>query len=187
MGLQNGFGCLEPLDEVGALDFNFGREGVIIVHACELRLRRVFVVAVNAPLLHVGKEGLELVEVACLDRVKFVIMTFRAAKGASEPGCSDEVTLFVKIEPDGGLRLRAELGPDTRTLTRALVTILCRGLNGSDPALVAALPDDFIPEIVGEPLLRSRSRSVYGITSRLREAVRSLLARAKPEPPNEGD
>lgn len=113
--------------------------------------------------------------------------THDAIDARTEPGCSDEVTLFVKIEPDGGLRLRAELGPDTRTLTRALVTILCRGLNGSDPALVAALPDDFIPEIVGEPLLRSRSRSVYGITSRLREAVRSLLARAKPEPPNEGD
>ncbi|MBU6302422.1 MAG: Fe-S metabolism protein SufE [Verrucomicrobia bacterium] len=92
----------------------------------------------------------------------------------TEPDCVDAVTLFLGIGPNGGLRLRATFGAGTQTLTRALVAILCRGLDGADLALAAELPDDFIPRIVGEPLLRSRSRSVHRLTGRLREAVRRL-------------
>jgi cysteine desulfuration protein SufE len=93
-----------------------------------------------------------------------------------DPSCTDKVGLFALRHPDGGLSFRARFGPEVQTLTRALVVILCRGLDGAPTATVANLPDDFVAGIVGEPLMRSRSRSVYQVLQRLRETANRIDA-----------
>ncbi len=93
-----------------------------------------------------------------------------------DPGCIDVVALYFRLDQDGRVVCRARCGPRVRTLTRALVTILCRGLRGATPRQVAELGDDFVVCIVGEPLMRLRSRSVYQVLGRMRDAGRQLEA-----------
>ncbi len=105
--------------------------------------------------------------------------TYVAVDDREHPGCVDTVILCMAVTPTGGIRLRAGLGPEVQTLTRALVAILCRGLEGCPLQAVANLPDDFIPAIVGEQLMRSRARSVYHVLRRLRESASGLLEPSK--------
>ena len=80
--------------EVGARGLHLGREGGIVVHAPQLRLRRVIVVGVDAPLFHVGEEGLQGIEVGRLDRVELVVVAFGAAKGRAQPSGRDGTDPF---------------------------------------------------------------------------------------------
>ena len=93
----------------GALDFDLGREGRFVIHALELGLGGVAVVGVDAPLLHVGKERLQFVEIAGLDRIEFVIVTFGAAEGAPEPGRRDGTDALGSVLGEVFLRLGAAL------------------------------------------------------------------------------
>jgi cysteine desulfuration protein SufE len=61
-----------------------------------------------------------------------------------------------------------------QTLTRALVSILCRGLNGAAISQVAELPDEFVPLVVGTELMRLRGRSIYHVMGRLRQAASQI-------------
>ena len=83
--------------------------------------------------------------------------------------CTDKVGIHLRIA--GGCHFRVTLGPEVQTLTRALAAILCDGFDSLPPAEVAALPDSFVDAIVGTTLIRLRSRTVYYILSRMKEAA----------------
>ena len=100
-----------------------------------------------------------------------------------DPGCIDTVGLYLRRDEDGRIHLRASLGPEVQTLTRALVAILCRGLEGATVGDAASLTDGFVPLVTGEELLRQRGRSVYHVTQRLREAAMRILQPETPVPP----
>jgi cysteine desulfuration protein SufE len=91
-----------------------------------------------------------------------------------DPECTDKVGVFVRLQPDGRLHFAVTLGPQVQTLTRAMASILCRGLNGSTAREVLEVPQDFVPRIVGEHLVRLRSQTVYYVLSRMKEAVGRL-------------
>jgi cysteine desulfuration protein SufE len=91
-----------------------------------------------------------------------------------DPGCIDPVGLFLGLNDRGSVSLRARFGAEVQTLTRALVSILCRGLEGATLRDVAELPVEFIPEIAGAELMRWRGRSVYHVMNRLRQAAQRI-------------
>ena len=90
--------------------------------------------------------------------------------------CTDTVGVFLRMEENQRLHFAVTLGPKVQTLTRAMATILCRGLDGASPAEVLDVPQDFVPRIVGAELVRLRSQTVYYVLRRMKEAVRSLPA-----------
>ena len=92
--------------------------------------------------------------------------------------CTDTVGIFMRVNPASrGVRFRVTLGPRVQTLTRAMATILCRGLEGATPEAVIALPADCVPRIVGAHLVRLRSQTVYYVLRRMQETCRTWLER----------
>ena len=92
--------------------------------------------------------------------------------------CSDTVGVFVYLDGEGCVHFAIELGPKIQTLTRAMTTILCRGLNGSLPLEILEMTADFVPRIVGADLVRLRSQTIYYILGRMQTAVRTLMLRS---------
>jgi cysteine desulfuration protein SufE len=90
--------------------------------------------------------------------------------------CTDTVGVHVRRGEDGSLHFSISLGPKVQTLTRALTTILCRGLNGCTPEQVIDVPQDFVPRIIGAELVRLRSQTVYYVLNRMKQAARRLAA-----------
>lgn len=88
--------------------------------------------------------------------------------------CLDTVGVHLSRSDDGGLHLAISLGPKVQTLTRAMATILCRGLQGASTEELIRLPQDFVPRIVGADLVRLRSQTVYYVLRRIREAAAKL-------------
>jgi cysteine desulfuration protein SufE len=64
-----------------------------------------------------------------------------------------------------------------QTLTRALTTILCRGLDGCTAQQVIDVPANFVPRIIGADLVRLRSQTVYYVLGRMKQATVALLER----------
>lgn len=93
-----------------------------------------------------------------------------------DEGCTDTVGIFIAKNEQGGIELATTLGPKVQTLTRAMATLLCRGLRGCTPIEILALPEDFVVRIVGEELVRLRSRTVYYLLTRIKEAVAKLAS-----------
>lgn len=91
--------------------------------------------------------------------------------------CTDTVGIHVRLENNGCVHFAVSLGPKVQTLTRALTAILCRGLNGSTAAEILAVPQDFVPRIIGAELVRLRSQTVYYVLDRMQEAARRLQER----------
>lgn len=89
--------------------------------------------------------------------------------------CSDTVGIFVKLADDGEVTFKILLGEKVQTLTRAMAVILCRGLNGCSAEEIINLPESFVSRIVGSELHRLRSRTVYYVLRRLKEALRALV------------
>jgi cysteine desulfuration protein SufE len=85
--------------------------------------------------------------------------------------CSDAVGVFLHHREDGKIHFAVELGPKVQTLTRALTTILCRGLDGCTLNELRAVPPDFVPRLIGAELVRLRSQTVYYVLDRLKEAL----------------
>jgi len=83
--------------------------------------------------------------------------------------CTDKVGIHLRVSD--GCHFRVTLGPEVQTLTRALTSILCEGLDSLPPADVLALSESFVNAIVGTELIRLRSRTVYYIVRRMKEAV----------------
>ena len=90
--------------------------------------------------------------------------------------CSDTVGIHVRREPDGRMHFAISLGCGVQTLTKALAALLCRGLNGATVDEVLNVPEDFVARIIGAELVRIRSRTVYYVLHRMKEATRALQA-----------
>lgn len=88
--------------------------------------------------------------------------------------CTDTVGVHARIEHGDHVHFAISLGPKVQTLTKAMATILCRGLNGSTPSEVLAVPQDFVPRIVGADLVRLRSQTVYYVLGRMKQAAEAL-------------
>src|SRR5215218_10095315 len=67
--------------------------------------------------------------------------------------CTDTVGVYMQVDPERRARFRVTLGPQVRTLTKAMTAILCRGLEGSTLQEILDLPADFVPKIVGGQLV----------------------------------
>jgi cysteine desulfuration protein SufE len=88
--------------------------------------------------------------------------------------CSDAAGIHLRRRKDGKLTLRISLGPEVQTLTRAMAAVLCQGLEGSTACEIAAVPESLATEIAGTELVRLRSRSVYYLLRRVKEAAEQL-------------
>ena len=75
-----------PIDQIGAIDLDHGRERMIVRKPLQVRVGSVAIVGINAPLLDVGEEGGHPVEVTSLERVELVVVALRAPHGRAEPG-----------------------------------------------------------------------------------------------------
>lgn len=93
--------------------------------------------------------------------------------------CTDTVGVFLKVDGEQKLHLRISLGPQVQTLTRAMTSILCKGLEGATLGEVMDVPADFVPKIVGGQLVRARSQTVYYILTRIKGACTAYLNRLK--------
>ncbi len=89
--------------------------------------------------------------------------------------CTDTVGVFLRTEDGDKAHFAITLGPKVQTLTKAMTSILCRGLNGAPLRDVLDVPADFVPRIVGAELVRLRSQTVYYVLSRMKTAVKMLL------------
>lgn len=104
--------------------------------------------------------------------------TFDIEDVRKDEECTDTVGVFLRVDPEGRTRFAIELGPKVQTLTKAMTAILCRGLNGSTPEEIIAIPADFVPRIIGAELVRLRSQTVYYILNRMKAAVKQWLRTA---------
>ncbi|HEY5742584.1 MAG TPA: hypothetical protein VIS99_08585 [Terrimicrobiaceae bacterium] len=93
--------------------------------------------------------------------------------------CTDTVGIFLRVDPDNSSHLRVTLGPQVQTLTKAMTSILCKGLEGITPQELLDVPADFVPKIVGADLVRQRSQTVYYILTRMKSAARVWLNRQR--------
>ena len=89
--------------------------------------------------------------------------------------CTDTVGIFLRVDRGGRASFRITLGPHVQTLTRAMGTILCKGLKGSRLEEIVDLPEDFVERIVGSHLVRIRSQTVYYVLTRMKSACESFL------------
>lgn len=86
--------------------------------------------------------------------------------------CTDTVGIFLQVDPERHAHFRVTLGPQVQTLTKAMTSILSRGLDGCTLDEVLELPADFVPKIVGGHLVRIRSQTVYYILTRMKSVCR---------------
>ncbi len=93
--------------------------------------------------------------------------------------CTDTVGIFMNIGPDRQVHFRVSLGPQVQILTRAMTSILCKGLDASTIETVLDVPADFVPRIVGGQLVRARSQTVYYVLTRMKSACRAFLNRER--------
>lgn len=92
--------------------------------------------------------------------------------------CTDTVAVFLKIDASGGTHFRITLGPQVQTLTKAMSSILCKGLDGITPEQILEIPADFVPKIVGAELVRLRSQTVYYLLTRMKGVAKVWLRRS---------
>jgi cysteine desulfuration protein SufE len=93
--------------------------------------------------------------------------------------CTDTVGIFMKVDSERHVRFRVSLGPQVQILTRAMTSILCKGLDSSTIETVLEVPADFVPRIVGGQLVRARSQTVYYVLTRMKSACRAFLNRER--------
>jgi cysteine desulfuration protein SufE len=105
--------------------------------------------------------------------------TFELEDVRKDEECTDTVGVYLRTEDGDKAHFAITLGPKVQTLTKAMTTILCRGLNGTPLREVLEVPADFVPRIVGSELVRLRSQTVYYVLSRMKTAVKMLLDRRR--------
>jgi cysteine desulfuration protein SufE len=93
--------------------------------------------------------------------------------------CTDTVGIFLKVGSGRQVHFRVSLGPQVQILTRAMTSILCKGLDSSTIETVLEVPADFVPRIVGGQLVRVRSQTVYYVLTRMKSACRAFLNRER--------
>ncbi len=93
--------------------------------------------------------------------------------------CTDTVGIFLNVDDENKCHFNVSLGPKVQTLTKAMTSILCKGLNGVTPQEILDVPSDFVPRIVGAELVRLRSQTVYYVLTRMKSAVKVFLNRLR--------
>ncbi len=93
--------------------------------------------------------------------------------------CTDTVGIFLNVDENHAVTFRIALGPQVQTLTRAMTTILVKGLDGASTGEILQLPADFVPKIVGSELVRLRSQTVYYVLTRMKAAVQVYCNRQR--------
>jgi cysteine desulfuration protein SufE len=93
--------------------------------------------------------------------------------------CADTVGIFMKVGAAREVHFRISLGPQVQILTRAMTSILCKGLDSSTLEQVLEVPADFVPRIVGGQLVRVRSQTVYYVLTRMKSACRAFINRER--------
>src|ERR1700712_3015218 len=93
--------------------------------------------------------------------------------------CADKVGVYLRVDDEGRAHLRMTLGPEVQTLTRAMTSILCKGLDGATPQEILELPSDFVTRIVGAELVRVRSQTTYYILTRMKGICKVYLDRQR--------
>ena len=101
--------------------------------------------------------------------------TFDFEDTRKDAECTDRVGVFLRVDRAGCGNFRITLGLQVQTLTRAMATILCKGLNGARLEEIAGLPDDFVKKIVGSHLVRIRSQTVFYVLKRMKSACKHFL------------
>jgi cysteine desulfuration protein SufE len=94
--------------------------------------------------------------------------TFSLEDIRKDEECTDTVGVFLKVDSEERATFRVTLGPQVQTLTRAMTSILCRGLAHSTISEILEVPSDFVPKIVGGELIRARSQTVYYVLTRMK-------------------
>ncbi len=105
--------------------------------------------------------------------------TFDLEDVRKDEECTDTVGIFLKVADGGASHFRVTLGPQVQTLTKAMTSILCKGLEGCSPREILDVPADFVPRIVGADLVRQRSQTVYYILTRMKSAAKVWLNRQR--------
>ncbi len=105
--------------------------------------------------------------------------TFDLEDVRKDEECTDTVGVFLRLDAEQGAHFRITLGPQVQTLTKAMTSILCKGLDGLRPGDILDLPADFVPKIVGGQLVRIRSQTVYYLLTRMKSACKVLLNRQR--------
>ena len=93
--------------------------------------------------------------------------------------CTDTVGVFLRVDADQRAHFKISLGPQVQTLTKAMTSILCKGLDDCTLTEIADLPSDFVLRIVGGQLVRVRSQTVYYILTRIKSACKVLFNRLR--------
>jgi cysteine desulfuration protein SufE len=105
--------------------------------------------------------------------------TFNLEDIRKDEECTDTVGVFLKVGEGERATFRVTLGPQVQTLTRAMTSILCRGLEQSTVTEVLEVPSDFVPKIVGGELIRARSQTVYYVLTRMKGICKVYLDRRR--------
>jgi cysteine desulfuration protein SufE len=125
-------------------------------------------------------------------RENLIVMSDGAAKCGPKEGdsfdledvrkdeeCTDTVGIFLRVDEGDRAHFAVSLGPKVQTLTKAMTSILCRGLNGAKLQDILEVPADFVPRIIGAELVRLRSQTVYYVLSRMKTAVKMFMDRRR--------
>jgi cysteine desulfuration protein SufE len=105
--------------------------------------------------------------------------TFDLQDVRKDEECTDTVGVFLRVGGEDKGTFRVTLGPQVQTLTRAMTSILCRGLENSTITDVLEVPSDFVPKIVGGELVRARSQTVYYVLTRMKGICKVYLDRRR--------
>ncbi len=105
--------------------------------------------------------------------------TFDLEDVRKDEECTDTVGVFLKMDAEKHAHFRITLGPQVQTLTKAMTSILCKGLDGLTLNAIMNLPADFVPKIVGGQLVRIRSQTVYYILTRIKSACKVMINRLR--------
>jgi cysteine desulfuration protein SufE len=93
--------------------------------------------------------------------------------------CADTVGVYLHVDEKGKAHIRMSLGPEVQTLTRAMTSILCKGLEGATPQEILDVPADFVTRIVGAELVRVRSQTTYYVLQRIKGICKVWLDRQR--------
>lgn len=93
--------------------------------------------------------------------------------------CADTVGVYLQVDENGKAQIRMSLGPEVQTLTRAMTSILCKGLEGATPQEILDVPADFVTRIVGAELVRVRSQTTYYVLQRIKGICKVWLDRQR--------
>jgi cysteine desulfuration protein SufE len=93
--------------------------------------------------------------------------------------CTETVGVYLHVDGQGKAHIRMSLGPEVQTLTRAMTSILCKGLDGSTPQEILGLSSDFVTRIVGTELVRVRSQTVYYVLTRIKSICKVWMDRQR--------